>query len=170
MIKPECLPWSKIAWFSVSCKTPTSASLESTRKTPASPWLFPLFFSFLFSLFLSSTASHYRLYYYSTQQVWHLWPPGLPSWLPASTSSSPVSGRGPPICLGCCQLLVMRRHPPNVIKSLKKYLKVPGSWKGVYNMLLLLLFFKNVGTLCVKMTIKKIEKTWWNHNARPRKS
>ena len=37
-------------------------------------------------------------------------------------------------------------------------------------MLLLLLFFKNVGTLCVKMTIKKIEKTWWNHNARSRKS
>ena len=47
MIKPECLPWSKIAWFSVSCKTPTSAPLESTRKNPCLPLVFPLLFSFL---------------------------------------------------------------------------------------------------------------------------
>ena len=53
---------------------------------------------------------------------------GQPSWLAASTSLSHVSGRGPPICVGCCQLFVMRRHPPNVIKSLK----VSSSWKGVY--------------------------------------
>ena len=52
MIKPEGLPWSKIAWFSVSYKTPTFAPLESTRKTPASLWLSPPFFFLLLFVLL----------------------------------------------------------------------------------------------------------------------
>ena len=86
------------------------------------------------SPFLSSTVSHYRLHYCSTQQVWHLLPPAWPAILTRCLHQL-VScvGKGSPICLGCCQLLEMRRHPSNVIKSLQKNLKVPGSWKGVYN-------------------------------------
>ena len=55
MIKPECLPWSKIAWFSVSCKTPTSTLLERTLKTPVSPVFVFLSKSSPAPLLLSST-------------------------------------------------------------------------------------------------------------------
>ena len=43
------------------------------------------------------------------------WP--LPSWLAAHPISCSCfhAERGPPTCLGCCQLLVMRRHLSNVI-------------------------------------------------------
>ena len=117
----------------------------------------PLFFFLL----LSSLASHYllpcsSLSKYGTSDHQH----GQPSWLAASTNSSHVSGRGPPICLGCCQLLVMRRHPPNVIKSLKKNLKVPGSWKGVYNNIIISLYIGST----------KNERNRWNHNEIPKKT
>ena len=108
--------------------------------SPLQPALFFYLPTSFLSLFLSSTASHYRLHYCSTQQVWHLWPPAWPAILTCCLHQlASCVGKGPPICLGCCQLLVMRRHPPNVIKSLKKNLKVPDSWKGVYNNILVLI-------------------------------
>ena len=110
--------------------SPRLPSRPSSLKLSSSPLFFPPFSFFLSSYFYlpqqATTGSTIApLSKYGTSDHQH----GLPSWLAASTSSSPMSGRGPPICLGCCQLLVMRRHPPNVIKSLKK-LKSPRLLKG----------------------------------------
>ena len=98
-----------------------SASCLSTSKTDLVPWV-PLFpplskkktlslFSLLYLCLpqqatTGSTIAPLSKYGPSDHQH------GRPSWLAASTSLSHVSGRGPPICLGCCQLLVMRMHLP----------------------------------------------------------
>ena len=48
-------------------------------------------------LFLSSIASHYRLHYCSTQQVWHLWPLAWPPmFLVSSDAVSSQQKKGPP--------------------------------------------------------------------------
>lgn len=99
MIKPECLSWSKIAWFSMSCKTPTFAPLENTRKnkkTPASPW-----FSSSFSFFLC----FYLLWQVTTCFT-------VP---PLSKHGVPYNQHGPPMSL--CRVfeaaLLAERGPPH---------------------------------------------------------
>ena len=64
--------------------TPLQLSLSSppllwmSRLKKSSPLLIPFSFTFYLLLFLSSTASHYRLHYCFTQQAWHLWPLAWP--------------------------------------------------------------------------------------------
>ena len=77
---------------------------------------FSFFFFFLIPLFVSSSASHYRLSYSPVSEHVVAQPP---AW---SATSLPVHAARllcregvPPTCLGCCQLLVMRRHHSNVI-------------------------------------------------------
>ena len=103
---------------SLQLAPPLCSGCPAWRK--AHPLVISFSSTFYLLLFLSSTASHYRLHYCFTQQAWHLWPP---AW-PILTCSFHQSGflqqkRGPPLTYPRCRQLlqVARYYPSHVIKN-----------------------------------------------------
>ena len=127
-------------FFPLAClKSPPKPSSSSgsifflAKTNSTSHFLFSFFF--LIPLFVSSSASHYRLSYSPVSEHVVSQPP---AW---SATSLPVHAarllcrEGVPLtCLGCCQLLVMRRHPSNVIIYIKKKPKSPALERESTNM------------------------------------